>query len=65
MHGSAASRTVEDEAFELLLQVGLHLEEFLSQHLRLEGDGVGAVESGGDRLVDDSVGLGRLLANGS
>lgn len=49
----------------LPLEVGLHLEELLAQHLRLERDRVGAVESGGECLVDDGVWLGGLFAHGS
>ena len=48
----------------LPLEVGLHLEELLAQHLRLERDRVGAVESGGECLVDDGVWLGGLFAHG-
>jgi hypothetical protein len=47
MRGPAAGRTVQDEAPELPLEVGLHLEELLTQHLRLERDRVGASEPGG------------------
>jgi hypothetical protein len=46
MHPPTALGAVEDEFPEASLEVGLHLQELEPQHLRVDGDGVGAVEAG-------------------
>lgn len=61
MNRSAAIRTVEDELAELALEVGLHVQELEPQHLRVDGQRMGPVEAGVKSLVDELVGLRRLL----
>lgn len=53
MNRPAAVRAVEDEQPELALKIGLHLQELEAQHLRLERDGMRAVEAGGKSFVDE------------
>src|SRR6266511_3969507 len=61
----AALGTVEHPPCELPLEIGLHLQEFLPQHLCLHRERVRAVQSGGMCLTHDGVSLGRLLAHGA
>lgn len=61
----AAARAVEHELSQIALEVGLHLQELEAKHLRLVGDGVGAVQAGVDSLIDDRARGCRLLARGS
>jgi hypothetical protein len=65
VHGPAQVRTIKHEAFELPLEVGLHLEELLGQHFGLECDRMRAVEASDESLIDDRVRLRRLLAHRS
>src|SRR4029453_16981203 len=62
MHVQAALRTVEDEDLELALEIGLHLQELEPEHLRVDGDRMIA-STGSLRLVDELVGLDRLLGH--
>jgi hypothetical protein len=64
MHVEAALRAVEDEVLELALEVGLHLQELKSEHLRVDRDRMIASTSS-LRLVNEFVGLDRLLGNGA
>ena len=65
VHCLAAARAVEHEPSEIALEVGLHLQKLEAKHLRLEGDGVGAVQAGVDTLIDDRARGCVLLAHGS
>lgn len=60
----AALGAVEYEPTELPLEIGLHLQEFKAQHLRLERDGMGSVEARLESLVDDRARGCRLFAYG-
>jgi hypothetical protein len=63
MNVEAALRTVEGEVLELALEVDLHLQQLEPRHLRVDGDRMIA-SSGGGRLIDEFVGLRRLLGDG-
>jgi hypothetical protein len=63
MNVETALRAVEGEVLELALEVGLHLQELEPEHLRVDGDLVIASTSS-LRLVDEIVGLRRLLGDG-
>lgn len=63
MNVEAALRAVEGEILELALEVGLHLKELESEHLRVDGDRVIA-STGSLRFVDEIVGLRGLLGDG-
>jgi hypothetical protein len=63
MHVQAASRAVENEVLQLTFEVGLHLQELESEHLRVDGDRMIA-STGSLRLVNELVGLRRLLGDG-
>lgn len=52
MNVEAALRAVEGEVLELVLEVGLHLQAFQAQHLRVDRDRVIA-SSGGGRVADE------------
>jgi hypothetical protein len=56
-------RAVENELAESFLEIGFHLEELEPQELRLDRDPVGAVETGGEGLVDQGIGLGGLFGD--
>ena len=56
-------RAVEDKVGEFALEVGLHVEELEPEHPRVDRDRMGTVEAGGDCLVDELVGLRRLLGD--
>jgi hypothetical protein len=63
MHVQAALRAVEGEVLELALQIGLHLEQLQSEHLRVGDKWIGPAVPNVDRLVDEGVGLHRLLGD--
>ena len=63
MHVEAALLAVGDEALEFALEVGLHLQKLEPQHLRMDRDRVIA-STGSLRLVNEVVGLRRLLGDG-
>jgi hypothetical protein len=63
MHVETALRAVEDEVFELALEVGLHLQELEPKHLGVDGDRMIA-STGSLRFVDELVGLDGLLGDG-
>jgi hypothetical protein len=54
MHVEAALGAVEGEVLELALEVGLHLQEFKAEHLRVDGDRMIA-STGSLRLNDELV----------
>jgi hypothetical protein len=64
MHVQAASRAVENEVLQLTFEVGLHLQELESEHLRVDGDRVIA-STGSLRFIDKLVGLDGLLRDGA
>jgi hypothetical protein len=64
VHGPTTLRAIQHQIPETPLQVGLHSQELQAQHFRGDHDRIGAVESGRDRLVDEVVGLRRLLREG-
>lgn len=57
MHVEAAS------SFELAFEVGLHLEQFQAEHLRVGDERIGSAVPDVDRLVDEIVGLGPCSAS--
>jgi hypothetical protein len=61
MNLAPARGAVEHERLELLLHVGLDGEKLLAERLGLDGDWVRSVDAGGERLVDQRVGLACLL----
>jgi hypothetical protein len=63
MHVETAFRAVRHPCLELALEVGLHPQKLKPQHLRVDGDRVIASTSS-LRLVNEVVGLRRLLGNG-
>jgi hypothetical protein len=63
MDVEAARRAVEDEFAELPLEIRLHAEEFEPEQLCVDRKRVRPIEAGGDRLVDELVGLRRLIGN--
>jgi hypothetical protein len=63
MHVETTPGAVEGEILELALEVGLHLQELEPEHLRVDRDRVIASTSS-LRLVDELVGLRRLLGDG-
>jgi hypothetical protein len=63
MHVEAALRAVEDEVLKLTFEIGLHLQELEPEHLRVDRDRMIASTSS-LRLVDEIVGLHRLLSDG-
>jgi hypothetical protein len=63
MHVHAASRAVENEVLQFALEVGLHVQELEPKHLGVDGDRMIA-STGSLRLVDELIGLGRLLGDG-
>lgn len=60
-----AGRAVKDESVEFAFQIGLHVQKFEAQHLRLERHGMRAVEGSIVGLVHDGAGVLRLLGNGA
>lgn len=56
-----ADGAIEDDLRELTLKIGLHRQQLGTEHLRAHDDPVGSVEPGCHRLVDDRIGVGRLL----
>ena len=65
MNLRTASLAVNDPRFEFSLEIGIHLQELQPKHLCLEGDRMGAVETGVQSLVNDRVrGHCLLLAHG-
>jgi hypothetical protein len=63
MHVEAASPAVQHQVFQAAFQVGLHLQQFEAQHLRVDRDRVRRA-TGGHRLADQIVGLGGLVGDG-
>ena len=63
MHIETALLAVEGEVLEFALEVGLHLEELESEHLRVDGDRMIA-STCSLRFVDELVSLRRLLGDG-
>jgi len=61
----AALGAVEDERLEFALQLLLHVQQLEPEHLRVNGDRMGAVEPGVERLVDKVVGIRGLLDDGA
>ena len=64
MNVEAALGAVEREVLERALEVGLHLQEFEPQHLRVDGDRMIAPTSS-LRLVNELVGFDGLLSDGA
>lgn len=64
MNRPPAIRAVENELTELPLEVGFHAEKLEAQHLGADGDLMGAVQTGSDRLVNEFIGPRRLLGYG-
>lgn len=62
MHVEATLRAVEREVLELPLEIGLHVQAFEPEHLRVDCDRVRAA-SGSGRLVDELVGLRGLFGD--
>jgi hypothetical protein len=50
--GAIAPGAVEHQVGELALEVGLHAQELEAQHLRVDRDGMGAVEAGVESLIN-------------
>lgn len=65
VHLSPAVRAVEHELLQLTLEVSLHVQKLQPEHLRLDRDGVGAVQPGIERLVHDRVCGSGLLGDQS
>jgi len=63
MHVEAALRAVRHPRLELALEVGLHLQELETEHLRADGDRMIASTSS-LRFVNELVGLSGLLGDG-
>jgi hypothetical protein len=63
VHVETALRAVEGEVLEFAFEVGLHLQELEAKHLRVDRDRMIA-SSGSLRLVDELIGLRRLLGDG-
>jgi hypothetical protein len=57
---TTTGRAVEDELAESFLEVSLHLEKLEPQHLCLDRDRMGAVQAGGESLIDQGIGLGAV-----
>ncbi len=57
----AADNAVELDPFEFALKVGFHAEELRTQTPHVHDERLGPVEPRIDRLVDDGVGVRRLL----
>jgi hypothetical protein len=55
---------VEREVLELAFEIGLHLEEFEPEHLRVGDERIGPTMPDLDRLVDEVIGFSRLLGDG-
>jgi hypothetical protein len=64
MNVEAALGAVEGEVLELALEIGLHVEELEPEHLRVGDERIGPTVPDLDRLVDELVGLRRLLGDG-
>jgi len=61
MHVEAALRAVERAVPSYALEVGLHVQEFESDHLRVDGDRMRAIEVGVEGLFDASGGWAQTL----
>ena len=64
MNVEAAPGAAEGEILELALEIGLHLQQFEAEHLRVDGDRMIA-STGSLRFVDELVGLDGLLVDGA
>lgn len=62
---TTARRAVKDEPTEFSFEVGLHVQQLKAKHLRLERDGMRAVEASVVGFVHDGARVLRLLGNGS
>ena len=63
MHVETTFGAVQRPRLELALEVGLHLEQLEAEHLRVNRDRMIA-STGSLRLIDELVGLDRLLGHG-
>jgi hypothetical protein len=63
MHVETTFRAVQRPCLELAFEIGLHLQEFEPKHLRVDSHRMIATTSS-LRLVNELVGLRRLLAQG-
>ena len=54
---------MREKSLEFVVEVGLHLQQLEAEHLRVDGDRMIA-PSGGDRFLDEIVGLDSLFGDG-
>jgi hypothetical protein len=54
----------EGEVLKLAFEIGLHLEQLQPEHLGVRDEWIGATVPDRDRLIDEVVGLRRLLGDG-
>ncbi len=64
MHVAAAIGAAQHERLELALDRCLRPQELKAEHLRVNGEGVGAVQAGGHGLVDERARGGCLFGQG-
>jgi hypothetical protein len=63
VHVETALRPVQRPRLELALEVGLHLDQLLPQHLGVGDERIGPTVPHRDRLIDEVVRLGCLFGN--
>jgi hypothetical protein len=63
VNGSTAYDAVEDDRFQLALEVGLHGQELSAKLLDVNRDRIRPIEAGGYCLIDNRIGIRRLLGD--